>query len=484
MQEAIIQHRGVTDQPTFRGQQADEDAVLVARGHWLVLLAGGWPVIIGVLVLALLLGGQMTSHVAQPAWSTGEMLVGVVTLSLLARWAITEAYPWWFRLFIITNRRLIVSQGGISSQMEEIALHKIQAVTVESKTVLEWLCGFGRVTVAAASGTPLTFTAIATPQQVASLIMQTRDQHALVTTAPMPRVNDPQIQELIDRLGTPIPEPTGDGLAFGASRAWPLSRAANMNNHRLPLAADETLLGVVSRHWWALVRPSLPALVLLSVGAGLLGSGFWFKQSPAQIVALAVLIVGIIWFLAVYLNFADDVFIFTTRRIIDVERKYFVLFQIATAIEYGNIQEVNVVIPTIWARMLSYGTVQLTVAGGSKVMLDMIPGPRGIESAIERNRVALAAGADITVANRERYDMKEWFSLVLAEVIITTPDLRGMTLEMALETALHVGMHPTVLGESYVVMGTPAGIVLNQRPMPGSRALRGGDISLILSRIT
>ena len=114
----------------------------------------------------------------------------------------------------------------------------------------------------------------------------------------------------------------------------------------------------------------------------------------------------------------------------------------------------------------------------------MIPGPRGIESAIERNRVALAAGADITVANRERYDMKEWFSLVLAEVIITTPDLRGMTLEMALETALHVGMHPTVLGESYVVMGTPAGIVLNQRPMPGSRALRGGDISLILSRIT
>jgi beta-lactam-binding protein with PASTA domain len=71
---------------------------------------------------------------------------------------------------------------------------------------------------------------------------------------------------------------------------------------------------------------------------------------------------------------------------------------------------------------------------------------------------------------------------VLAEMVVTTPELRGQTLEDALVHTYAEGMRLVVLGDTVVLPGYPAGIVVSQSPSAGSRALRGGDISVMLTR--
>ena len=464
---------------TFRGQQPGETVVLLAREHWLVLTTKAWPVLLTLVLLLLLVIGQATSRAQQSFWNAGEVLTGVVTLGLLARWAITDAAPWWYHLAIVTNQRVISSTGIFKQAMSEISLGDVQAIRTESQTIDEWLFGYGRVTIAAAGGKALTFRAIAAPQQVAVLISTTRDTHAPAVPTTEPLIVDPVLRQMLDGLGQSEPLPTLAVLPSACTRQWPLSRALNVT-----LNPGETTLGIVSRHWWALVRPALPPLVLLATALlVLLGTG-WLRATALLPVALGGVAIGLVWFLIIYLNFADDVFIFTTQRIIDVQRRYFILYEVAIAIEYAKIQAIETSSPSLWAKLLHYGTVRINAAGYDNAMtLDLVPEPRLIEQAVARNRTTLATTAAVATTNREKVEIKDWFAAVVGELVIIAPELRGLTLEAAMVTAQQTGLRAIVTGESYVITGVPAGTVISQSPMPGARALRGGDVALVLSRM-
>ncbi|MBA3826062.1 MAG: PASTA domain-containing protein, partial [Ktedonobacterales bacterium] len=108
--------------------------------------------------------------------------------------------------------------------------------------------------------------------------------------------------------------------------------------------------------------------------------------------------------------------------------------------------------------------------------------PALVHAAVERSRVLAKKRTAVVVANHERSQIKDWFAEVLTEMVVAAPELRGHTLEDALVLTYGEGMRLVVLGDTVVMPGYPSGIVVSQSPSAGSRALRGGDISVMLSR--
>lgn len=465
---------------TFPGQQPGERIVLYCRSFWLRLVVPALPIALGIGILSALLALQTSSHWPVPAvfWNVLQILVGIVTLLLLGRWAIVDAYPWWVRIYIVTNQRVISSMTGFTVAVQEIALRDIQSVRVESQTFIEWIFGFGRLSISAAGGTPLRFLAIRAPRSAANLIMQTREAHApavqQTTSAP-----DPAMRQVLDSLAQATPLPVLATLPPAISIEWPLRRAVNV-----PLEAGETILGIISRHWWALAEAEArPLLIFMATGlVAYIGAFFVWTFTGPIIIAGGVL--GLVWALLAYLNFADDIYLLTTRRIIDVDRRFFVLFETSLAIEYSKIQEIKTTVPNIWARFIKYGDLTINVAGGGPaVTMESVPHPQAIAQAIEANRNTIKRRGEVEGANRDKAEMKDWFAAVLTEVFVPAPDLRGLTLEDAIERSQEVGLRLMVMADSIQMPGVPAGVIISQSPYPGSRAIRGGDLAVTLSRM-
>jgi hypothetical protein len=467
----------VTRTGAFRGQQPGERVIVMAHPARVLLLLPGWLMMLSGLALAAWEIAQSMGFIAGSIVAIGQLALGLATLLTLAHWLITTAYPWWYTRMIITDRRVIMQRGGIRLAMDEIPLEQVQAAKVELRALGEWLLGYGRVTIAAAGGDPVTFVGVARPQIFANQMMQAQAQHAPAITTSA-EIADPAIRAIIDRLAQAQPLPPMPPLDPVASVEWPLRHAMT-----IPLEDGEMVLGIVSRHWWALLRRVGMPLALLPGAALLALAGAWLHV-PLTLAALPVGIVGLLWFLLVYLNFVDDSFILTNRRILDVNRRFFVLFEATDAIDYGNIQEVTTTIPSAWARMAKFGTVKVAVGGTSTlVIMDSVPHPQLIEAAIEQYRTVSQQGVQATAVNQERVEMRNWFATVVDEMIVLAPDLRGLPLEAAITHAYAAGLRLLVLGDSVAVPGLAPGIVVSQSPFPDARALRGGDISVMLSRM-
>jgi uncharacterized membrane protein YdbT with pleckstrin-like domain len=404
-------------------------------------------------------------------------VAGLALIVLVARWLIVDALPWWYRRYIVTTQRVIVRAGVFRQTSNEIALRNIQSVSVEITQIDELLFGYGRVIILAAGGSGLTFRGIARPRSVAALITQARSQRPTAGTQPAQNIADPALQQTLDMLAEQDTIPIPALIDPACTHRWPLSRAIN-----IPLDPDETVLGIVSRHWWFLARSTGIALVIIFLAIFLFARGIWHTFSGLSIDVIAF-ISGLIAFAISYLNFADDVFIFTSRRIIDVQRLYFILFSSKVSIEYEKIQEIRSVVPTFWARLLHFGTITINAAGVSGMVLDGVPYPNVLSQAIERNRVEVKRRNEVITANSEKQKLKEWFSTILGQMIVVVPDVVGQPFDQATEEALRVGLRPAVVEVVAQGPGAPAGIVISQNPTAGARALYGGDITFVVRRV-
>lgn len=458
----------------FRGQLPGEQVILHTHPARVRLWLPAWPLVLGLVGCASCL---VLQHDGDAGAQIGAGAAGLATLAALGYWLCTTAYPWWRTQIILTDQRLLWRRGGMSVAEMEIRLATVQSVRVEVRAFGEWLLGLGRVTVNAAGGDPLTIAGIPRPQRFANLVMQTRARH-VAAIAPAATEADPAVQAIIARLAQPAPLPEMPVLDPALTSHWPLRHAMT-----IPLEDGETVLGQITRHWWWLARRVVAPLVLLA-GAPLVLLATWLVQQPHLAwLALAPALVGTLWFLLAYLNFVDDSFILTNRRILSVNRRFFLLFEAVAEITYGAIQEVTLTIPARWARLARFGTVALAVGGTSPpVVLDGVPRPQALRDAIDGIRQTLRQRAAVAAANQEKQEMRGWFSAVVGEMVVAAPDLCGKPLETALATAYDAGLRLIVQGDSIVIPGLPAGIVVSQHPFPGSRALRGGDISVMLSR--
>lgn len=461
--------------------QPGEQIILKARAHPFRLLIGTWPIALGLAALIALLYSQVAMAAPGAVWGGAEILISVVMLVLLVRWAISDVYHWWFTIYVISDQRIIHGFGGLTRHLEEIPLNKIQSTRAVIKSVVQWMLGIGTVEIAGTGGERILFENIAAPRQIEVQILEARDQIRSANQAQAPAVDDPALQQVLDALGQAEPVPAATPLPPEISQSWPLSRAVH-----IPLEHGEQQIGIISRHWWAFVEQEAIPISLLVAACLSAWITAQFAMTFLGPIALIIGLVGVAWGLLVYLNFADDIFLLTTRRIIDVDRHYFVLYETQIAIEYDKIQVVDLDVSSLWARLLGYGDVIVKSSASNPkdwIRMRKVPHPRQIGEAIERSRVALKKSGEIASTNKQKGDLKAWFSSVLTEMVTVAPDLRGQPLEAAIELAQRAGLRIIVMGESVAIAGMPAGLVISQSPQPGSRCLRGGEASVMLSRM-
>jgi membrane protein YdbS with pleckstrin-like domain len=463
--------------PAFPGQQAGEGSVLVYRKHPIFLVLPAWPAALALAGLGILLALHTTSVRLQGLFFILGTLLGIVFAIFLLKWLAIDLVNWLFNLYVLTDRRLMQAEGFFTPIRREAPLDRIQQVQVDRSNIFEYLMDFGdiQIVTAGSQGT-ITFAGITHPLQVADKVREYQSTGGGSKPADAPiQPKHPAVQKVLDEMAKPVVVAPPAGVprrTFGGF----LRRPATLNY--LP---NEVVLNYIYRHWFVLVRREvLPAVVVfgsLALGAIIAA----FLHSDLWLVALAGVLGGAIWGGLVYLNYADDVFILTTDRIIDIDRFVFIFFEGRKQAEYSRVQDVSVSVDSLLGRILNYGDIMVETAGRlPNIEMSDIPEPFMVQDLIFNRMNALRERDAAAAANRQRMESRRIIAATMNELLVEVPDVRRLTLLEATHRLQDAGLR-LVIDSERRGRGQPPGVVMAQMPDPLATALADSEVRVVLS---
>jgi hypothetical protein len=464
--------------PTFRGQQPDETTIFIKREHPLFLALALWPAVLsGVAFLALHLIHSSNARVNAFEYLASAMLIVIFVLAVL-KWLVVDLINWYFNIFVLTDRRVIEAQGFFTPNRQEAQLDRIQQVQLEQANPFEFILDIGSVQVfTAGSQGDLRSSRVPHPGNMVDQIRLAEREYRAGGRAPAPPIEpeNPAVKAALDELTKPvdIPMPTP---AVGRTYGGFLRRPA-----RLHVLDDEVIVNYIYRHWFVLVvREVPPALVtVLSIAfadvfASVLHSSIW-------VVGVAGMLVGLAYAVLVYLNYIDDIFILTTDRVIDIDRYLFVFFEGRKQADYTKVQDVQVNVNSLIARILNYGDIIVETAGRlPNIEMTRIPNPFAVQDLIFTRMNALKERDLTRAANRQRLENRRLIAGTMNQVLVAVPDVRRLTLLDAGEALRQAGLKLVVESER-PARGVPPGSVVTQVPGPKATALRDSEVFVVLS---
>lgn len=460
----------------FRDLNPGERIIWIRRQSYLFLLATAAPVLLlglGLFLLDALLGANVANVVH---------VIGLALLAVLGvYWLIANLWPWFFQFYVLTNQRVVRSTGFFFRHRGEIGLKTIAQVRVERPNVFYIALGIGNVIVRPI-GPELELTGLAHPRDVGDSILAAIDDPnfglpaAAVPAAPQaPPIKSPKLQAALDDLAHPVAMPAVSPPIMPTPPFSFLHRKIPMR-----FLQGEEIVEVVYRHWAILLRDEIPALILLL--AGIIGSILLSRTGGdlAPWVLVGGIVFGGMIGLLLYLNWADDVFILTNQRVIDIDRLAFILAEYSKDAPYARIQEVNVN-RNVLGKLLGFGSIVVDTAGRkSPLAMEHIPHAFRVMDRIFEQINLLRERDQVQAANRQKKENLLWMATVLNDLQITVPDLHGRSVVAAAAEARKAGLKLTVEQER-PVPGQPPGTVIEQRPSAGTTALADAEVRVILA---
>lgn len=148
----------------------------------------------------------------------------------------------------------------------------------------------------------------------------------------------------------------------------------------LHLEENERILLVLHRHWFVLVR-ELSAVILM-IFAGIMAfsaKSVWYVLIAASVLnhlaafllSLYALLILVLVF-AIWINYRLDVWIITTKRVIDVEQRGLFNREISEFL-VANIQDITTEVPTMIMTLLGFGNMTIQTAGQKNFIVREIP---------------------------------------------------------------------------------------------------------------
>lgn len=183
------------------------------------------------------------------------------------------------------------------------------------------------------------------------------------------------------------------------------------------------------RHWTALLRHMILPGALLGASMVLAGIFALALPSPTTVAALALLALAVPVVVAVwaFFDYYNDQLIVTNRRIVHIESTPLVDTERVEA-PLARVQDIQVTVPSVVARVLGYGTIIVQTAGSrSGIVFDALPHPEDVRHAIVE--IAQAARA---VADR---DHDRWIEHRVREALGWAPPAGGPPLPGTAERA-------------------------------------------------
>src|SRR5947209_4084805 len=158
----------------------------------------------------------------------------------------------------------------------------------------------------------------------------------------------------------------------------------------------------------------------------------------------------LLWAAIIWINYVDDVYILTSKRIIDIERSYVIFSQKRIEIEYKNIKDIKVKVPGLLGIILNIGTIYVETPGTNPdIIFDNVDDPFKLQDKIGYIKNFGDEAKKAKDENEQKKNLDKWFSMVLADVqsIVENrvgPDLRGKDLSTAVAIAQEYEIDVTI----------------------------------------
>jgi len=485
--------RGRDKQLHFSGQQKDEEVKMVVRKHPLFLLKAALP-LLGSIIL-LLVSTALTANASLGLFRpllTGVQIVAAILILVTTVWFLYKDFVvWWVETYIITNKRIIDSRGLLQPTRQETPIDKVTQVGVDIDP-LGIILSFGTVHVYLTGGDFL-LKDIPDPKKVKDAIQGISDD--IKAKKPpeekLPVPDDPKLAQVLGDLAkkkqVPVlpdadekypPLPPGEvrrpRRTFGGFLRIPVE---------VHYSSGEYTVMYLQRSRYVLYRNiALPVILLLFI----LPAGF---SAPAllPIISIFALVLLIIMAL-IYTNYADDVFILTNKRIIDIERRLIIFYEARTETEYRIVRDTRVKVANVFQRLLDVGDLYIETPGSTPdIVFSNIDHPFVIQDKIQEIKTLKDRADEVKRENGSKEEFNKWFSkivTVLEEKVqsIGAPNLQNMDFWSAADVASEFGLRLMVVGEGLGHAGQAPGVVIQQSPPPGTMMNQGGEIQVLLSR--
>jgi len=472
--------RGPDKTKRFPGQQPDETIRRVVREHPIFYARSGVPFLLAMIFLGLVV--WLETRLALPASATPLLdAIAVIAIVGSAIYGIYRIYElWWVNVDIVTNKRILTWRGLLRPTRDETTLDKVQQVAVEQDTLLGILLSYGDVYVYLAGGKRLLLKHVPDPKGIRDDIEGISQSYKAAKPASGPPVmpSDPALVATLDKLGEKESLPKlRDADAKYAHRHAQNKVRGPLRRFGGPLRiecdvhydAEEFTVMYIQRSWWVLsMQLVIPVLLLLATLIGALIARVFFG-----LFAIAFFVVLILIGLTI-INYIDDVFIITNKRIIDINRKFVILSEQHDTTTYDKISKIEVKSPNVIQLALDIGNLYIETQGNNPdIHMRHIAHPFFIQDKIYEIKGFKEKVDKVKGANERKVELTKWFGTVLAtlETKLTNrgvPNLQALDLWVAVERASEFGMRVVPIGESDSYPNMESGRIVMQIPPPGT----------------
>jgi len=404
----------------FKWLGEDEAIHGLARKHPIMLVRS--------LIFPLIFFGGGIALVLGSLSGNGSLLgwVGAALALLSLAFVIWRWIDWQNDYYIITNRRAVWLEKvvGIYDRRQETPLHWVLSVSV-STNVLGRALGFGDVIIRTYTG-QLLFRNVGDPEAFAIIIQEhwrrMKERHVQsdrdeMIAALQERLDSEGEFEEIEELPFALEGEEDELLRDPAS-------AIGLNRWSLKMRFEEDGVITYRKHWAVLLQqvfaPSF-YLLLLMVLFVLRIAGILDAFSKNQVIlAIAIGIVLILWWLYRYIDWANDIYQITPTQIVDVNKKPLAR-EIRKVAPLENILGTEIDRQGIIGLLLNFGSVIANI-GTAQFSFYGVYDPASIQQEIVRAQDSfLERQADMDRVQR-REEVVEWLSAYHEEVSKPRPE--------------------------------------------------------------
>ncbi|HZS79768.1 MAG TPA: PH domain-containing protein [Ktedonobacteraceae bacterium] len=463
----------------FKGQEPDEVVRMVVRRHKLFLLRPALPAVASLILLFVTFGLHTRYPQIGFAWGFLELVFGLATLVTSVYFLYKDFVLWWLETIIITNKRIITWKGFLSPKRQETGIDKVMQIAIDQENALQILLGYGTVHIYITGG-QVVLKDVPNPKKVRDALQDISDKFkANKKPAPKPPpVRDPELAEVLEKLakGDEVPKLPDPDEKYRHYHS-PHRLRGPMRTFGGPLrikcevrySGDEQTVMYVQRSRYLLaLRLAIPVLLLLA-------SVIFTLYVPAILTFSAIgFVILLFWIALTIVNYVDDVFIFTSKRIIDIERKLIFFYEVRNEVEYKNIRDIRVIIPNALAFSLDVGTVYVETPGSSPdIKLSFVDHPFYYQDTIYALKGFKEKVDKIKDKNSQKENLHYWFGSVVSVLERKiqnrgVPNLQTLDLWTATERASEFGMKVIPVGEKDGGSHLGPGRIVSQNPLPGT----------------
>lgn len=336
---------------------------------------------------------------------TPLVLAGLVLLAA-GLWTLWFGVDWTNDYSIVTSQRVVYQERVVmlyDSRLES-PLSAILSVSSETSLIGRWL-SYGDVIVRSYTGR-IVLPKLNYPRQVAALIeadwFRARAQHT--------RSEKQSLEGIIrTRLGYGQPQAAAEAPA--AARPDRSGTLYDLINNLFNLRTEKDGMIIYRTHWFMLLkRIWLPSAFLLGL-LGLLVASVaqtFTLLTPLSALGLTVILGLLIaaWWIYVYIDWANDLYIITNEQIIDVNRKP-LGHEERRAAPIKNILSIEFERLGLIGLLLNYGTVYIRV-GDSQLTFDYVFNPSEVQQELFRRMAERDYREKQAELDSERQRMADW----------------------------------------------------------------------------